>query len=267
MRFGARALIGGFGSAALALAAAVAPAPAMASGGGARWAPLTTGNIRPGVTVTMAGVKCVAGFLLTDGTRVYVSIPTSCAGVTDGQAADGCTTAQVPVGTTAKITGARHPGHMAYSSDTTMQLRGVTSKAKCNNNSLALIRLDRRDIKRANPTVLGTGGPTGVARSAPGQGDPLTVSLGGVPTQAAYLQVGAGGWAHTVSVMGAAGALQLGSPVMTRSGRALGLLTLVQQSMSPPETVSDLSREITFLQTVRGFGNVHLAKAGHFVAS
>jgi hypothetical protein len=32
--------------------------------------------------------------------------------------------------------------------------------------------------------------------------------------------------------------------------------------------VSDLSREITFLQTVRGFGNVHLAKGTRpFVAA
>jgi hypothetical protein len=68
--------------------------------------------------------------------------------------------------------------------------------------------------------------------------------------------------------MGSAGALQLGSPVMNGSGRALGLLTLVQQSTSPPETVSDLAREITFLQTVNGFGNVHLAKGTRpFVAA
>jgi hypothetical protein len=267
MRFGARALIGGLGAAALAAAATVAPTPAMASGGPG-WASASKATIRPGVTVTMAGVKCVAGFFFTDGRRVFVSIPTACAGVTDGAAADGCSTAQVPVGTTAKIAGARYKGRFVYSSDTVMQLRGTTSKAKCENNSLALIRLDSRDIKWANPSVLGTGGPTGVAGTAPSQGAALTVSLAGVPTQAGYLQTSANGWAHSISVMGSAGALQLGSPVMTSSGRALGLLTLVQQSMSPPETVSDLSREIAFLQTVKGFGNVHLAKGTRkFVAA
>jgi hypothetical protein len=267
MRFGARALIGGFGAVALAAAAAVAPAPAMASGG-PHWAPASKAKIRPGVPVTMAGVKCVAGFFLTDGTRVFISIPTSCSGVTDGAATDGCVAAQVPVGTTAKIAGARYKGHFVYSSDTAMQLRSTSSKAKCENNSLALIRLDPRDIKRANPSVIGTGGPTGVAGTAPSQGAALTVSLAGVATPATYLQTSAKGWAHSISVTGSAGALQLGSPVMNGSGRALGLLTLVQQSTSPPESVSDLSREITFLQTVRGFGNVHLAKGTRpFVAA
>jgi len=259
MRFGARALTGGLGACALALAVSVAPAAPASAAGSVNWASAGKATIRPGVTVTMAGVTCAAGFLFTDGTHVYVSIPTSCAGVSDGQPTDGCTAAQVPYGTTAKITGARYKGHFVYSSDTEMQLRGTKSEVRCNNNSLALIRLDRRDIKRANPSALGTGGPTGVATTAPAQGASLTVALDGVGTAATAFQ-NPNPWAHQIMVSAPVDKTTLGSPVMTATGKAVGLLTLVQQIETGPSTVSDLYREIKFLNTVHGFGDVHLAK-------
>jgi hypothetical protein len=259
MRLSARAIVAAGAAAALALGAL-----SSASGAGAattvRWAPASTATVHPGVLVTIAGVKCVAGFIMTDGHRVFVAVPGSCAGVDDGQATDGCTAAQVPYGLNVSVQGARYKGLIVYSSYTEMQLRGTKAVNKCANNALVLIRLNDRDIRRTNPSIPVIGGPTGVATAAPAQGDQLTSYVDSAPAQALAMSTTGAGWAHSVEVSAPVDPTQLGAPVLTGTGRAVGMITLVPRLQGGPATASDLAREIAFLQTVRGFGTVHLAR-------
>src|SRR3954451_18921924 len=259
MRLSARAIVAG--SAALCLGlAGLGGASGASAATAVRWAPARTATVHPGVNVTIAGVRCVAGFVMTDGRRVFVAVPASCAGVDDGKPTNGCPAAQVPYGLKVTVQGARYKGRMAYSSYTAMQLRG-SKGLKCANNALVLIRLDDRDIKRTNPSLPApTGGPTGLATTAPSPPAQVTTYINGAATPSELMENTASGWAHSVYVGPAVTANELGSPVLTQAGRALGMVTLVPQVNGGPVTVSNLSKEIAFLQTVRGFGNVHLAR-------
>jgi hypothetical protein len=257
MRWSARAI-----SAALAagtLGVALTGAATANAATSVRWASAAKASVHPGVQVTIAGVKCVAGFVMTDGRRVFVTVPGSCAGVDDGKPTNGCTAAQVPYGLKVAVAGARYKGRIAYSSYTQMQLRGTKSANKCANNALVLIRLDDRDIKRTNPSVPVAGGPTGVATTAPAQGDTLTAYVNDAPTQAMAVQNSGADWAHSVEPSSAVDATQLGAPVLNANGKAVGMVTLLAQIQGGPVTVSDLAKEIAFLHTVRAFRSVQLA--------
>jgi hypothetical protein len=259
MRLSARAIVAAAAAATLASGALSGVTDAGAATT-FRWAPAATATVHPGVLVTIAGVKCVAGFLMTDGRRVFVAVPASCAGVDDGQPTNGCTAAQVPYGLKVSVQGARYTCRLVYSSDTEMQLRGTRAVNKCANNALVLIRLNDLDIKRSNPSVPAIGGPTGLATTAPAQGDQLTSYVDSAPAQALAMETTGAGWAHSVEVSAPVTATQLGAPVLTSSGRAVGMITLVPRLQGGPATVSNLAKEIAFLQTVRGFGTVHLAR-------
>jgi hypothetical protein len=259
MRFTARALVAGGAAFTVALATfgAVGQAGAATT---VRWASASKATVHPGVLVDIAGVKCVAGFVMTDGHRVFIAVPGSCAGVDDGAPSDGCTAAQVPYGLKVTVQGARYKARMAYSSYTEMQLRGTKSVNKCANNALVLLRLDDRDIRRTNPSLPApTGGPTGLAANSPNAGDRVTAYVNGAPMAGMVQGTSAAGWADAVE-LGPVSPTQLGSPVLNNSGRALGMVTLVPRAQIDPSTVSSLTKEIAFMQTVRGFGTVHLAR-------
>src|SRR3954447_14932140 len=225
------------------------------------WATATKATVHPGVQVTIAGVHCVAGFVMTDGRRVFLAVPGSCAGVDDGKPTNGCTAAQVPYGLKVRVQGARFKGRVVYSSYTEMQLRGTKLANRCANNALVLIRLDDRDIRRTNPSIPApTGGPTGLATTPPAAPAQVTAFVNGAGTPAELMETKAAGWAHTVYVGPAFAAEQLGSPVLTQGGRAIGMVTLVPQIDGAPVTVSSFAKEIAFMQTVRGFRTVHLAR-------
>ena len=259
MRLTARVLVAGGAALTLGLTTLGVATQAGAVTGVA-WAPANKATVHPGVLVTIAGVKCVAGFVMTDGHRVFVAVPGSCAGVDDGAPTDGCTAAQVPYGLKVTVQGARYRGRMAYSSYTEMQLRGTKGVNKCANNALVLIRLDDRDIKRTNPSLPApTGGPTGLASTPPAAGATVTAYLNGAPMQGMVQQVTGNGWAYGIE-LGPVSPTQLGAPVLTNRGRALGMVTLVPRAQVDPSTVSSLAKEIAFMQTVRGFGTVHLAR-------
>jgi hypothetical protein len=227
---------------------------------GPHWAAASKATVHPGVRVTIAGVQCIAGFVLTDGTHVYLGVPASCTGVSDGQPTDGCTEAQVPPGVPATIAGARHNGTLVYSSFTTMQLHGETQAARCQNNSLSLVRLDRRDIMRTNPSVPLLGGPAGVSRAQPAVPDRLMVLLS-APTNAEAIATGAGGWAHTMMIDGEVNKLTVGSPALTADGKALGMVSVIPTQGGPGQTsVGDLYRELQALRHIHRFRHVWLAK-------
>src|SRR3954470_21473952 len=259
MRLSARAIVAA-GAALTVGVTALGGASGASAATAVRWAPARTAPVHPGVHVTIAGVNCIAGFVMTDGHRVFVAVPGSCAGVDDGQPTNGCTAAQVPYGLKVSVQGARYRGRIAYSSYTEMQLRGTRAVNKCANNALVLIRLDDRDIRRTNPSLPApTGGPTGLATTAPAALDQVTAYVNAMPTQGIAKSTSGAGWAFSIE-LGPADPTQLGSPVLTNTGLALGMVTLVPQMGSDTATVSSLAKEIAFLQTVRGFRTVHLAR-------
>jgi len=241
--------VAGGGSAALAAPARAAASP--------HWAPAATARIHPGSSVVIAGTSCVAGFVLRSGHRVFLSVPASCTGVSSGKPTDGCSEAQVPGGTPVTIQGARHPGTIVYSSFTQMQLHSETRRNRCQNNSLSLIQLDRRDVRRTNPSVPLLGGPVGVATSAPPQGAQLYAYIKS-STTAVATKSKAGGWAQEMVPAASAGTTDLGSPVLTSNGKALGMVTIVQQTNAGPSVVSRLDHELRYLRRIRGFHHVHL---------
>lgn len=244
-----------------ALTASAVQAGAATTAADRHWAPPAKATVHPGVTVTIAGVKCVAGFIVKQRHRVFLTLPASCSGVSDGQPVDGCVSAQVPVGLKVPIEGARHRGTIAYSSFTEMQLSGERRINRCTNNSLTLIRIDRRDVKRTNPSLPVLGGPTGLqpdATAAPGQ---LTVLLSGAATTAQATSTTAGGWAHGLVIDGQADNLSVGSPVVDPDGKAVGMVTVVPfHGLAGESTVSDLARELRALRRTPGFHHVHLVK-------
>jgi hypothetical protein len=240
--------------AALALAAPVAQAQTTI-----HWAPVAKATVHPGVKITIADGSCMAGFVLTDGSRVFLAVPASCTGVSVGAASNGCRAAQYPIGLTVAIQGARYKGRLVYSSWTQMQRTGATRDAnRCRGNDLSLIRLDNRDIPRTNPSVPALGGPSGVSGSSPAVGTRVAAYINGA-TQGVVQSNTEGSWTHQVTAFGAVAPTNTGSPVLTTTGRAIGMVAVVPQTMGGVSGVHDLAKELTYLHTAREFRYVHLA--------
>lgn len=221
------------------------------------WGSAATATVHPGVEVSMAGVTCLAGFVLTDGTRAFIAIPAYCSGAGEVDNSK-CDAGQAPLGLPVTIQGAKHEGTLVYSSITAMELRSETRANRCAYNNLSLVRIDRRDIKRTNPSVPGLGGPTGVSKDQPTAPSQLMVYLS-APTTAQALDSGSGGWAHTMMVDAPVSPADLGGPVLTDNGKALGMVSGTPMS-DGITTVSNLRKEIHYLHTFSRFADVHLAK-------
>lgn len=237
------------------VASAAGDAPAMSTSG-PRWAPASSATVHPGVTVSMAGVTCVAGFVFTDGTHAFIGIPAGCSGA--GQLDNSkCDTGQVPYGLRVTIGGARYKGTLVYSSITEMELRSERRVNVCANNSLSLVRIDQRDIKRTNPSVPALGGPSGVSSAQPAAPDQLMVYLG-APTTAQAISTGSGGWAHTMMIDGPVSASSAGAVVLTSDGKGIGMVTTTPDG-GGQITATDLRLELRYLHKLTKFAGVHLA--------
>lgn len=232
-------------------------AQAASGAGHPPWASAKTAAIHPGVTVSMGGVSCRAGFVLTDGTHAFIAVPASCSGAGPVDNSK-CDAGQDPLGLPVTIQGAKHDGTLVYSSITTMELRGQKSVNRCAYNDMSLVRIDRRDIKRTNPSVPVLGGPTGVSKDQPAAPDQLSV-YATAPANAQVLNSAGGGWSYGIMVDAPISAADIGAPVLTAKGQALGMVSGVPSS-GGQTVVSDLLREIRYLHTLPRFADVHLAK-------
>jgi len=229
------------------------------------WAAAGSSTVHPGVRVAMAGVTCVAGFLLTNGRQAFIGVPAGCSGA--GQVDNSkCDAGQVPYGLNVTIGGAKYPGKLVYSSITEMQLRSERRVNVCANNSLSLVRIDPRDIKRTNPSIPALGGPTGVSTAEPTAPAQLTAYLSS-PTPAQALSSGSGGWAHTMMVDGPVSATFAGAPVLTSDGKALGLVTVTPDGGSGRVIATNLRLELRYLHKLKKFADVTLAKGTRKFAS
>ena len=228
-----------------------------AASGHPNWAPAKTATVHPGVKVTMASVSCRAGFIFTDGTRAFISLPASCSGAGPVDNSK-CDAGQDPYGLPVTIAGARHKGTLVYSSVTTMELRGQKATNRCAFNSLSLVRIDHRDIKRTNPSVPALGGPTGVSKDQPAAPQQLSVFVT-APANAQALNTSGGGWSHSMMVDAPVTDTDIGAPVLTGKGQAIGMVTGAPTSEGQT-LVSDLFREIRYMHTVNKLADVHLAR-------
>jgi hypothetical protein len=222
-----------------------------------QWASSKSATIHPGVSVSMGGVTCRAGFVFTDGTHVFIAVPASCSGAGPVDNSK-CDAGQDPVGTPVTIQGAKHKGTLVYSSIITMELRGGQRTNRCAYNDLSLVRIDRSDIKRTNPSVPVLGGPTGVSKDQPAAPDQLSV-YATTASNAQALQTTGGGWSHSMMVDGAVSGTDIGAPALTAKGQALGMVSGVPSSEGQT-LVNDLLREVRYLHSLARFADVHLAK-------
>jgi hypothetical protein len=242
-------------------ASVVTATTAGASSVGVRWAAAATATIHPGVQVTIAQTTCTAGFVLTDGSRVYLAVPGSCAGVDAGKANDGCTAATMPVGLPVTIQGAKHRGTLSYNSWTWMAGQGEKDPATCAANDLALVRLDARDIPSTNPTIPASGGPKGVASSSPAAGSQVT-AYGVSPAMGLVTANADGNRTHQVSFASSFTNAETGAPVLTGDSKAIGMLSVIPQAAPQPADVHDLGLELAYLHhTIATFAHVALADA------
>src|SRR6185436_4295297 len=135
---------------------------ALAPAGASAWAPAATAPVHPGVQTFTDGAQCTANFIFTSGGNTYIGQAAHCSSTGAATDTDGCLSASLPLGTSVEVTGASHPGTLAYNSWLTMQANGESNADTCAYNDLALVKLDPADVGKVNPSVPGFGGPTGV---------------------------------------------------------------------------------------------------------
>jgi hypothetical protein len=248
--------------AALALIAALL-SPAHSLG----WAPADEATIHPGVQVFTKGAQCTANFVFQEGSDVYLGQAAHCSGTGAATETDGCTSDSLQIGTPVEVTGASQPGALAYNSWLTMQESGETDPDACAFNDLALIWIDPVDVARANPSVPGFGGPTGVG-TVGGLGSTVysygNSSLrGGVPQlspkQGTLIQNEGGGWSHTVFTLTPGVPGDSGSGFLYGSGAAIGVLSTLQiLPLAGTNGVGDLGKELAYLRANSSFAGMQL---------
>lgn len=246
------------------------------------WAPAKRARITPGVMMYTAGAQCTANFVFTDALGgVYVGYSAHCAG--EGAATDtnGCEVGSLPLGTEVDFVRGgsfvsngtrRATGTLAYSSWLAMDQAGTTDEATCAFNDFALVKVQKRDISKVNPTVPFFGGPTGIDKNGTRSGErvysygnsslragisllsPKTgLALGDVPSDE--------GWSHEVYTATPGIPGDSGSGFMTDKGKAVGTLSTVAISPFPlSNQTGDLLRELKFAQANSGIPGLRLAQ-------
>jgi hypothetical protein len=199
------------------------------------WAPAATATIHPGVNV---GPGCTGDFIFSNGSDVFIGEAAHCT-TPFGRVGtnDGCTaTSLLPIGTAVPVTGASHPGTLAYSSWLTMQSVGETDAKTCNFNDLALIRLDPADVGSVNPSVPVWGGPVALASRGTTVGDrifadgnsPMLPTTTASPMQGVAVADRGNGWAHDAYFARPAIPGDSGSAMLDGTGHALAVLQTVE---------------------------------------
>ena len=250
------------------VAAAAISAIALAPSAASAWAPADQATIHPGVQAFTEGAQCTANFVYQDASNVYLGQAAHCSGTGAATDTDGCDSESLPIGTPVDVTGADHPGVLAYNSWLAMQSKGESDENTCAFNDLALIRLDPADVAKVNPSVPQLGGPRGVG--AWGAAGSTVYSYGnselrgGVtalsPKQGVVVQNTGGGWSHDVypATPGIPG--DSGSGFLNESGGAIGVLSTVQLApLAGSNGVGDLPNEIAYMRAnAPGFSGVNL---------
>jgi hypothetical protein len=218
------------------------------------WAPADSAAVHPGVQVLTAGAQCTANFVFTSGGSTYLGQAAHCSGTGTETDTNGCTSGSLPLGTPVDVTGAAHPGTLAYNSWLTMQAAGETDDETCQDNDLALVKLDPADVAATNPSIPQWGGPTGLG-TAKALGTIYSYGnselRGGVtllsPKLGKVVQVSPGGWSYSLYTLTPGIPGDSGSAFLNADGQALGILSTVALAPLPLSNgVGDLGREIAY---------------------
>jgi hypothetical protein len=231
------------------------------------WAPVGQATVHPGVQVFTAGAQCTSNFVFEEGGSVYLGQAAHCSGTGGQTETNGCTSGSLPLGTPVEVTGASHPGTLAYNSWLTMQANGEGDPDTCAFNDLALIELDPADVPKVNPSVPGFGGPAGVG-SVGGTGSTVysygnSELRGGVtelsPKQGVVVQNEGGGWSHVVATLTPGVPGDSGSGFMNGTGGAIGVLSTLQLApLIGTNGVGDIGKELVYLRSHTGFTSMKL---------
>ena len=276
-----KTLITSLVSAALMLLAALlaSPAPQAQADLPARWAPVGKAKIHPGVQMFTKGAQCTGNFVFKDRAgRVYVGYAAHCAGKGAATDTNGCNTRSHPLGTRVRfaddatvVTNGTTVGHgtLVYSSWIKMHRRHTKNRAACEANDFALVRVDRRDRRKVNPSVPVWGGPTRLSIAGAPAGTRV-YSWGHSslrPGDAASPKTGTSlgrtsrgwGWEVYTATPGVPG--DSGSGFLDAKGRALGTLSTVQLAPKPAANgLGDLEHELRFAQRFSGIRGLHLVR-------
>jgi putative cell wall-binding protein len=243
------------------LAGLTAPAATAAATAPPTWAPADRATIHPGVQTVTAGGQCTSNFVFYDAADVYLGQAAHCAGTGAATETDGCDSGSLPLGTPVDVRGAAHPAMLVYSSWLTMQARKETNGNACAYNDFALVRLDRRDHGRVNPTVPHFGGPTGIVGAVPTGATVYSYGNSSLrlgltvlsPKRGVSLGQSAGGWNHTVYTATPGIPGDSGSGFLDSQGRAFGVLSTVAIApLAASNGVADLALALDYLDRFGG---------------
>jgi hypothetical protein len=268
----------------LGVAALAAAATTVSTPGGAtaasRWAPADHAKITPGVQMFTKGAMCTANFVFTDARdRVYVGYAAHCAGL-GAQTDTTCRTRTLPVGTPVRFaTGGIAfvtngstvgRGRLAYSSWATMQALGDQKGSDCAFNDLALVRVDKADVGKVNPSVPYYGGPTGLRNQGLAIGDQI-YSYGNSTLRAGISELSPksgfttgdhkSGWSHNLYTVTPGVPGDSGSGFLDEDGQAFGVLSTIAAAPFPAENgVGDLAHELAYAQQYSGIPGLRLVE-------
>lgn len=259
--------------------AAVTGAPASAA---PRWAPASSAQITPGVQMYTKGGQCTGNFVFTDASaRVYVGYAAHCAGTGAATDTDGCRAASLPLrtrvtfhrGGTPVSTGTRvGRGRLVYSSWRAMSRAGTRNANACAYNDFALVKVDRADVRKVNPSVPFWGGPVGIDRDGTRAGEKVysygssSLRFGlGLLSPKSGVSIGDAradrGWSHPVYTATPGIPGDSGSAFLDVDGEAVGTLsTLVLAPLPAANNLGDLAKQLAFARRHSGIKGLRLVK-------
>jgi len=239
-------------------------------------------RIGPGVQMFTDGAQCTGNFVFRDGAgRTYVGYAAHCAGLGEATDTNGCRARSVPLGTKVRFaegatlaTGGTTLGRgtLAYSSWRSMRSAGTSNPHACAANDFALVRVNKADVSKVDPTVPFFGGPTGLGTTAVtgsqvhsyGQSSlrPTTVLS---PKTGVSLGSTHGGWGLDVYTATPGVPGDSGSGFLDDEGRAIGTLSTVALApLAGSNGLGNLARELAFARQHSGIKGLRLVKGGEF---
>ncbi len=221
-----------------------------------------TNGIHPGDQTYTNGAQCTANFIFSDGANTYIGQAAHCSSTGSNTDTNGCTTQSLPLGTPVTILGATHPGTLVYNSWIAMQENHETDANACAYNDLALVQIDGADVGLVSANIPHWGGPVGLNTTGTTAGD-FVYSYGnsiirlGITALSPKIGISqgddGGGWTHIVTTVTPGIPGDSGSAFLDANGNALGDLSTLSVGVpgGVQNNVSDLSRELTYMNTYR----------------
>lgn len=238
-----------------------------------RFAAANVATIHPAVQTRSPIGQCTANFVFLRLDEVYLGQAAHCTGNGDATATNGCEVDSLPLGTPVQIQGASKPGVLAYSSWLTMNEVGEQDPFACAYNDFALIRVDRADHAKVNPSLPHWGGPRGITGSGvPALGAVYSVGNSGLrqglqvlqPKVGISLGTGADGWVHQAYTLTPGIPGDSGSGLVDATGLAVGVLSTVQ--LAPLALSNDYVDLLHLMRYAQRYGHPGLRLATGTVA-